>query len=211
MMIAVVSVTGVVAAWRATQLQSDATDKRRELLQQTVVLEQTAARVESQLASDREAFAHYRIEEMTARELDEEAVSLRRRGLSGDAVAVDNEARTRHDLAERLLGIAALGTYVSAEGSAVPSFQEDRRRRDLFRETAGAEPTLNPDQTTRQANGLTDRSQRLVGWIMAFAFVGLLLTIAQVTRRERGKRALAAVAAGAYVMVTAVTFLGDRA
>ena len=110
-----------------------------------------------------------------------------------------------------MLALTDLRLYLGQQDSGVPTFDSGRRRADLRRRFGGDQTLLDPISTRRQADDFDARSQRLMGWIVAFAAVGLVLTIAQVSRRAGVKWLLAAVGTGAYTLATLGTFALGKA
>ena len=210
-LIAITSVTGVAIGWRSAELGGDASSLNRELIRQTVEQKAIEARVELQISSDSQTFARYRTEILAAKELDALATALRGAGLPDRAASATDEARIRTDMAEQLVAFAQLGPYVNQRDPTVDTWEHERRQIDLAQSFKAGGALLDPVGAANKANRLDARSQRLVGWIVAFAVVGFVLTVAQVNRRPRVKWVLAAVGSAGYAAATAAAFLLDKA
>ena len=205
-LIGVVSVSGAVLTWRASNLGESATDHDRQSILETVQQQQAKSAVEDGLRSEQVAFARYKVLLDQAFRLDSvpgapDADKVR-------AAALRDESTT---LAALELEGAVFVKFDPATG--VPAtYDVEGRRADLLRTGDNERASrLDPDRTARRGDTLRRRSQRLVGWLVAFVGCVVLLTVAQVSRRESLRQLLAGLAAAAWIFALIVALGGDLA
>lgn len=208
-MIGVVSVTGAVLTWQASQLGEYATDKDRQSLAETVQEQQDAAATAAQVDNEVEAFARYQEELATAEQLELQAETLRGQGRVEDAVAAEDEATERRELADSLASLTFNLAYVVEDpNTGTLTFDEEQRTEDLTRQRNAAFPA-DPEQTADEADDLRDRSQRLVGWIIPLVLAILLFTVAQLVASRRLRPAIAGAGFVVYLGATLIAFVGN--
>src|SRR3954467_11240949 len=83
-LIGLVSVTGAVITWKSSQLGEKAVDKDRQAIAETVLVEQSNARIEVQVRDQHAAFVQYKDDFRNATLLDTEADQLDSSGLAAE-------------------------------------------------------------------------------------------------------------------------------
>jgi hypothetical protein len=172
-LIALTSVLGSVAAWRASTASGAAAGFERRAFANTLTAEQEGARIESDLASVEFTYAR-------ATALAAAADALRGRASGSEAA-----------------GAAALAALADAYDAAATSLRifvtvEERPDGTLDLEGARAEQwalasdlqDLDPEEETAAAERLRAKSQRLVGLTALLIAAALFLTLAEVSRRR---------------------------
>ena len=172
-LIALTSVLGSVAAWRASTASGAAAGFERRAFANTLTAEQEGARIESDLASVEFTYAR-------ATALEAAADALRRQTDGSEAA-----------------GAAALAALADAYDATATSLRifvtvEERPDGTLDLEGARAEQwalagdlqDLDPEEETAAAEGLRAKSQRLVGLTALLIAAALFLTLAEVSRRR---------------------------
>src|SRR4051812_5633336 len=209
-LIGLVSVTGAVITWKSSQLGEKAVDKDRQAIAETVLVEQSNARIEVQIRDEHEAFVQYKERVKNAALLDTEADTLDGAGLSAEANQSRDEANVLREEANNLTGLSSLDlSYVTFGDDGVPTeLNVDQLRSDL---RAGDDKTskLNPDRTVEQAIDYRQRSQRLEGWTIPLVLAVVMLTFATITRNLRARPWVASAAVVIFVLAASIALLGD--
>jgi len=174
-LIALTSVLGSVAAWRAAAASGAAGASERRAFANTLAAEQEGSRIETELASIE--FTHAR---RTA--LEAAAGALRERAGS---LAAD-EAAPLEALADAYEAAAgALAGFVDADAVG-PDGSLDLEGMRLAQWALAADlQDLDPAEETAEAESLRAKSQRLVGLTALLIAAALFLTLAEVSRRRR--------------------------
>lgn len=208
-LIGLVSVTGAVITWRASQLGEKAVDRDRQAIAETVLQEQNNANVETQLRDEQQAFQQYKEDLTNAKLLEDEASRLNAAGLAVDAARAADEASVLREVANSLASLTFSTSYVAFDdASGLPDkFLLEQRQADLRRENVQAQ--VNPAQTIAQAVDFRRRSQRLEGWTIPLVVSVVLLTFATITRRVEARPWVASVAIVVFVVSAAIALLGD--
>lgn len=172
-LIALTSVLGSVAAWRASTASSAAAGFERRAFANTLAAEQEGARIETDLASV-------------------EFTSARVTALEAAAAAL--RAETDGSVAAGAAALAALADAYDAAATSLGLFVTVEVRPDgtLDLEAARAEQwalaedlqDLDPTEETAAAEHLRAKSQRLVGLTALLIAAALFLTLAEVSRRR---------------------------
>src|SRR3954465_2148299 len=84
-LIGLVSVAGAIITWQSSQLGENAVDKDRQAIAETVLQEQSNARIEVQVRDEHEAFVEYKQHLKNALLLEAEATQLDGSGLATQA------------------------------------------------------------------------------------------------------------------------------
>jgi len=209
-LIGLVSVTGAVITWKSSQLGEKAVDMDRQAIAETVLVEQSIARIEVQVRDEHEAFVQYKERLKNAALLETEADNLGRSGLAIEAGQARDEAGVQREEANSLTGLSSLDlSYVSFGDDGVPTdLNVDQLRADL---RAGDDQAakLNPDRTVAQAVDYRNRSQRLEGWTIPLVLAVVLLTFATITRSVRARPWVASAAVVIFVLSASIALLGD--
>jgi hypothetical protein len=211
-MIGVVSVTGAVLTWQASQLGEYATDRDRQSLAETVRQQQDQAAVASQVDQEIEAFARYKEQLANAVQFELQAQQLRDGGLEEEALDADDRSAEQRQLADQLL-VLTLGSADSAyvvgdKATADVTFDEEQRTRDLVRQRE-AEFPADPELTAAQGDDLRARSQRLVGWTIPLVLAVVLFTVAQLVASRRVRPFAAGLGLAVYLGATVIAFAGN--
>ena len=193
--------------WRAARYAEEATDKDRQAVAETVVVQQNNANVETQLRDEQAAFVQYRADLANAELLALDAEALAAAGLEAEARAATDEAAVQRELADRLASLTFSLDYVIEDAEGNLSFDEDRRRDDLRQQNEAAF-RVDPDSRAEEAVDLRQKSQRLVGWIVPLVGAIVLLTVAQVSRRAVVRTAVAAGGVAVYAVATVAAVTG---
>lgn len=208
-LIGLVSVTGAVLTWRSSKLGENATDKDRQAIAETVLQEQSNAKVETQVRDEAQAFAQYKEDLTNSQLLDKQANDLAAAGFPDQATQARDQARELERVADTLAGLTFSLDYVDFDDNGLAAnFNIDKRRSDLRRADDQASQ-VNPDQTVQQAIDLRDRSQRLEGWTIPLVLSVVLLTIATITLRDRWRGWIAGGAVVIFVLAASIALLGD--
>jgi hypothetical protein len=212
-MIGVVSVTGAVMTWQASQLGEYATDADRQALAETVRQQQDRAAVAAQVDQEVQLFARYKEQLTNAAEFERQAEQLRGRGLADDALDAEDRASEQRQLADELIRLT-LGTasdkYVSGDETIGDvTFDAELRAADLQTDRDAQFPA-DPDQTAAEGDDLRARSQRLVGWTIPLVLAVVLFTVAQLVASRRLRPFAAGLGLAVYLGATVVAFAGNN-
>jgi hypothetical protein len=208
-LIGLVSVTGAVLTWQASQLGENATDKDRQAIAETVLREQSNANVETQVREASQSFEQYKEDLVNVQLLQQEADRLDQVGLLDDASRARDQAGELEQVANELAGRQGIDPYVQLDENGLPSqFAVDNFRADLRRQDEQAS-RVNPDQTAQDAIELRQRSQRLEGWTIALVLSVVLLTVATITTRDRWRGWLLGVAMLIFLVSATVALVGE--
>lgn len=172
-LIALTSVLGSVAAWRASTASGAAGAFERRAFANTLAAEQEGSRIESELASVE--FTHARC---TALEAAADALREQAGGLEGAEGAALVALADAHDAAATLLRL-----FVTAEVGPYGSLDLEGARAEQWA-LAGDLQDLDPSEETSAAEHLRAKSQRLVGLTALLIAAALFLTLAEVSRRR---------------------------
>lgn len=211
-MIGIVSVTGAVLTWQASQLGEYATDKDRQSLAETVRQQQDQAAVAAQVDQEIASFARYKEQLANAVQLEAQAGQLRAQGREDQALDAEDDASEQRQLADDLIGLT-LGVqssdYVIGDpDTADVTFDEERRTTDLNRQRSADFPA-DPEQTAAEGDDLRERSQRLVGWTIPLVLAVVLFTVAQLVASRRLRPFAAGVGLVVYLVATVAAFAGN--
>jgi hypothetical protein len=211
-MIGIVSVTGAVMTWQASQLGEYATDHDRQALAETVRQQQDRAAVASQVDQEVQVFARYKEQLTNAIELERQAEQLRGRGLEDEALNAEDRASEQRQLADQLL-LLTLGNardkYVAGdEATGDVTFDVELRSADLQTDRDSQFPA-DPGQTATEGDDLRARSQRLVGWTIPLVLAVVLFTVAQLVASRRLRPFAAGLGLAVYLGATVAAFVGN--
>ncbi len=174
LLIALTSVLGSVAAWRASAASGAAGASERWAFANTLTAEQQGSRIETELASLE--FTHAR---RTA--LEAAATALRSQADGVEAGAASLEA-----LADAYEAAAAtLAQFISADAVGPDGRLDLEGMREAQWALAADLADLDPSEETAEAESLRSKSQRLVGLTALLIAAALFLTLAEVSRRRR--------------------------
>jgi hypothetical protein len=218
-LIGLVSVTGAVLTWQASQLGENATDQDRLAVAQTVQKRQNDTSVDAKLRDEQAAFEQFRQLTLDSGKLRDQATSLTEQ--AGKATGADVQqfqtlAFNAQAEAARLEAQAEVLSFNGAfEGSAVKkndddqpeSYDAEARRQSLFitdRQTAEVDPAA----TAQKGVELRQRGQRLSGWAIPLIGAVVLLTFAQLSHRRPVRNGLVGLAMAVYVVSTSIAFVG---
>ena len=175
-LIALTSVLGSVAAWRASAASSAAGGAERRAFANTLAAEQLGARIEADLGSAEFTYA-------------------RHAALTGAADALELQAGRAADDAEaaRLEALAAahraaadnLALFINADAVRSDGSLDLEGMREAEWSLAADLQDLDPTGEMAEAEGLRTKSERLVGLTALLIAAALFLTLAEVTRRRR--------------------------
>ena len=196
-LIGLVSLVIAVLTWRAAQLDENATDNDRESISETVLVAQDRASTETQLRDDQQAFVQYKISVEDAALLTDEATQLRAAGLTAQAQVLEDEANAQRETAENLASRTFDVRFVSTAAGAL-TFDVDGRRQELQALNRDSQK-LNPDLAAAKAVELRRSSQWKVAWVVGLVGVILVLTLAQISRRNSLRYALASLSVVLFV------------
>ena len=172
-LIALTSVLGSIAAWRASTASGAAAGFERRAFANTLTAEQEGARIESDLASVE--FTHAR-----ATALEAAAAALRGQVEGSEAAG----AATLAALADAYDAAAtSLGLFVTVGVLPDGSLDLEAARAEQWA-LAGDLQDLDPAEETAAAEHLRAKSQRLVGLTALLIAAALFLTLAEVSRRR---------------------------
>jgi hypothetical protein len=218
-LIGLVSVTGAVLTWQASKFGESATDQDRLAVAQTVLKRQTETAVEAQLRDEQAAFEQFRQFTLDADLLRAQATDLEGQA-AGDQPA-ESAAQLRalavsaRNEAARLASQADVLRFNGAfEGSAVKneadtglpeSYDVEARKQSLFISDQRT-PELDPEATARKGVEFRQKGQRLSGWAIPLVGAVVLLTFAQLSRKEIMRNVLVGLAMAVYVLSTAIAF-----
>jgi hypothetical protein len=194
-LIALTSVLGSVAAWRASAASGAAGGAEGRAFADTLAAEQQTARIETELASTEFTYAR-------RRSLEAAASALRIQADAADAAGaaqLDTLAGAYEAAAATLLGFIStdaidtdgdldLEAMEQAEWSLVEDLQD-----------------LDPAEESAEGESLRTKSQRLVGLTALLIAAALFLTLAEVSRRPRV--AILYWRGGLLVLATSVVLL----
>lgn len=173
-LIALTSVLGSLAAWRAAAASAEAGGAERRAFANTLAAQQESSRIETELASLE--FTHSR---RTALQAAADALRARAGVVEGAEAA---QAAALADAYESAAG--ALGLFVTAEVRPDGSLDLEALRAEQWALAADLQD-LDPAEETAAAQALRSRSQRLVGLTALLITAALFLTLAGVSRRQR--------------------------
>lgn len=174
-LIALTSVLGSVAAWRASSASGAAGASERRAFANILAVEQQDSRIETELASLE--FTHAR---RTA--LEAAASALRTQAASVEAA----EAPSLEALADAYeAAAAALAQFISADAVGPDGSLDLEGMRESQWALAADLTDLDPSEETAEAETLRNKSQRLVGLTALLIAAALFLTLAEVSRRRR--------------------------
>src|SRR5687768_6094894 len=111
-LIGLVSVTGAFITWQSSQLGERATDKDRQAIAETVLLEQSNANIENQLREEQQAFTQFKENLTNARLLEAEADTLAASGLTAEAAQARDEADLLREVANNLASLTFDQSFV---------------------------------------------------------------------------------------------------
>jgi hypothetical protein len=205
--IGLVSFTGALLTWRASTLSSNATGADRQSVLETVVQQQNSVSVETQLRFEEAAFARFKADMVNAQKMRAEATQLRNGGLKGQADQLEDDATRLENLA--LVAARDTGNAYSYDENGVPTFDEAGRRLALSRKDEAASQA-NPEQQVKFADQTRKRSQRLVGFLPILVLAIVLLTIAQLLRRDSLRPFLAGAGTLIWLVAIVIAFVGDK-
>jgi hypothetical protein len=172
-LIALTSVLGSLAAWRASAASGAAGGAERRAFANTLASQQESARIETELASLE--FTHAR---RTA--LEAAAGALRARAAADPAEGARLEALAGAYEA----AAASLGLFIGVD-AVEPDGGLDREGMRAEQWALAADlQDLNPAEETAAAQSLRAKSQRLVGLTALLIAAALFLTLAEVSRRH---------------------------
>ena len=197
-LIGLVSLVIAVLTWRAAQLDENATDNDRESISETVLVAQDRASTETQLRDDQQAFVQYKISVEDAALLTDEATQLRAAGLTAQAQVLEDEANAQRETAENLASRTFDVRFVSTAAGGALTFDVDGRRQELQALNRDSQK-LNPDLAAAKAVELRRSSQWKVAWVVGLVGVILVLTLAQISRRNSLRYALASLSVVLFV------------
>lgn len=206
-LIGAVSVTVAVLTFRAAILAERATDKDRQAVAEAVLEQQTEANAETQLQDERSRFATFAATTVEADVLEVQAAELRAAGDDEGAAAVEDDAVEARQSAEQQDLLVGFAAYTSTDADGHPTFDVERRRADLERQGV-SQNQVDSRQTVADGRDLRQQSQRLVGWVVPLVLAVVLLTLAQISRRQRPRLLLAGTAVVVWVAATGVALLG---
>lgn len=173
-LIALTSVLGSVAAWRASAASGAAGASERWAFANTLTAEQQDSRIETELASLE--FTHAR---RTA--LEAAATALRAQADGMEAA----EAAPLEALADAYEAAAAtLAQFISADAVGPDGRLDLEGMREAQWALAADLADLDPSEETAEAESLRNKSQRLVGLTALLIAAALFLTLAEVSRRR---------------------------
>jgi len=175
-LIAMVTVTGAIVAWRAATISSEADDAEREGLLSTIVRERVDATNRTWLYNDLRTFALYTEYQTLADRLAQDAQAHREAGDEDEADRLAQEAERYRLLSDNLRRFLFEG-YITSEGTYDANAFLARRWAEAAREA-----DLEPQDDLALADTLRLRAQRLVGGTIFLAAALLLLTLAQISR-----------------------------
>jgi hypothetical protein len=216
-LIGLVSVTGAVLTWQASQLDENATDQDRLAVTQTVQQRQAEAAVDATLRDELTSFDQFRQLTFDAAGLRDQAAGFRKQAASGDAsqmealaVNADTQATQLEAQAQLLSDTAAfrIGLVKNDADGKPKSYDVEARRQSLFislRQT----PDLDPAVTAQKGVELRQRGQRLSGWAIPLVGAVVLLTFAQLSRQHRARNVLFGLAMAVYFASTIIAFVGE--
>lgn len=211
-LIGLVSVTGAVLTWRSAQLNEEATDKDRQAVAETVRVEQDAADNEITVQDARGRVAAHAAALTEAELLEQQAERFRGAGDVETADDLADEAAELRAVAERYLqggtsNLFLVDYVVVDEATGRRSLDERRFFGDL-RSQSQAQSRVDPSQTVREANRLRDQSQHLDGWLVPLVSAIVLLTLAQVSRRQPLRLGLTGAGTAVWVVSAVLAFGG---
>ncbi len=175
-LIAMVTVTGAIVAWRAATIGSEADDAEREGLLSTIVRERVDATNRTWLYNDLRTFALYTEYQALADRLAQDAQTYREAGDEDEADRLAREAERYRLLSDNLRRFLFEG-YITSEGTYDADAFLARRWAEAARKA-----DLEPQDDLALADTLRLRAQRLVGGTIFLASALLLLTLAQISR-----------------------------
>lgn len=172
-LIALTSVLGAIAAWRASAASGAAAGAERKAFSDSVAAEQMRTIIESGLGRTESSYARHLALLVSAGILRDEA-----------AAAVPDEAARLLALAESQEAAAA-AFWVDAGALRADGSLDLEAKRQADWTSASYGQDLDPAPEMARAADLRSKSQRLVGLTAFFIAAALFLTLAEVSRRPR--------------------------
>ncbi len=197
-LIGLVSLVIAVLTWRAAQLDENATDNDRASISETVLVAQSRADTETQLRDDQQAFTQYKISVENSGFLLDEAAQLRTAGLAPEAQVLEDEANAQRETAENLASRTFDVRFATTADDGNMTFDLEGRRAELQAFNRDTQK-LNPDLAAAKAVELRKSSQWKVGWVVGLVGVILVLTLAQISRRNSLRYAMTSLAVVLFV------------
>jgi hypothetical protein len=208
-LIGLVSVTGAVMTWRSSKLSASATDKDRQAISETVLQEQSNAKVETEVRNEEQAFQQYKEDLRNAKLLTDQSSQLSQAGLAAQATDASDQAQELQQVAATIADRNFDLDYVSTDSDDLPTtFNVDQLRADLRRDDDQTS-RLHPDQTVQQAVDFRNDSQRLEGWTIPLVLSVVLLTFATITTQDRWRGWIALFAVVVFLLSAAIGLLGS--
>jgi outer membrane receptor for ferrienterochelin and colicin len=159
---------------------------------------QGRAATETQLRDDQQAFTQYKISVVNSGFLLDEAAQLRTAGLAPQAQVLEDEANAQRETAENLASRTFDVRFVTTADDGNLSFDVDARRAELQALNRDNQ-RLNPDLAAAKAVELRKSSQWKVAWVVGLVGVILVLTLAQISRHNAMRYAMASLAVVLFV------------
>lgn len=196
-LIGVVSVTGAVVTWQASVLSESATDHDRLSVAETVEQQQLVAEAELLFANEKARAATFVSSNAAADALEQEAADL------DDDVAQSLllQAATLRAQADTLTvtGAAPL-SFLDYLDISSGTLDEQALRSDLQQALAGRREA-DPERNASEARRLREDALELVRYLIPLALVILVLTVANISTRQRLRTALLGVGALVWIAV----------
>lgn len=174
-LIALTSVLGSVAAWRASAASGAAGASERRGFANTLAAEQEGSRIETELASIEFTYAR--------RAALEAAAGALREWAGGLAATEADPLEALADAYETAAG--SLTGFISADAVGPDGGLDLEGMRKAQWALAADLQDLDPAEETAEAESLRSKSQRLVGLTALLIAAALFLTLAEVSRRRR--------------------------
>jgi hypothetical protein len=174
-LIALTSVFGSVAAWRASAASAAAGGAERRAFADALAAQQESSRIETELTS-----AEFTYARRTALEAAAGALRSQAAGADGSGGA---QMAALADAYEAAAGDLSL--FISADAVAPDGTLDLEAMRAVQLSVAENLQDLDPAQETAEADSLRIRSERLVGLTALLIAAALFLTLAEVSRRRR--------------------------
>ena len=190
-LIGLVSVTGAVLAFQSALAGEKATDKDRQAIAETVQVSQADADVEIVVQDARSSGSPTTPPPSSTPTPSRPTPSASRppentaAAQAAEAEAVAERAVAQPRPRRRRRCRSSLADYVVTDGEERRLLRRACSSADDLARVGAAQNQVDPAQTVREANRLRDESQRLDGWLIALVGAVVLLTFAQICRRDR--------------------------
>ncbi|NIO68082.1 MAG: hypothetical protein GTN71_03235 [Anaerolineae bacterium] len=180
--IALITIIGVLVAWRASMVEGNASESSHRGLIETIKREAAAATDLRYLYQEADYTLQHIVAQAHIGALQTQAEAMRAQGGEDDATAMEMQAVWESETAKALEGFSPMTTdqtYQKADGS----LDLDRRLREIRSENQDL-ASLDPSTAFREADRAYLESQLLVGSIIGLTASVFFLSMAEVIRHR---------------------------